>query len=72
MKKTYRVKIAYEGAVHFDIEARNEIEAHVREYHYCDAEEFKASILRLLKQLTTEDRLLKFNNITITLNARME
>ena len=37
-----------------------EIEAHVREYHYCDVEEFKASILRLLKQLTTEDRLLKF------------
>ncbi len=37
-----------------------EIEKHVREYHYCDAEEFKASILRLLKQLTTEDRLLKF------------
>lgn len=27
MKKTYRVKIAYEGAVHFDIEARNETEA---------------------------------------------
>ena len=37
-----------------------EIEVHVREYHYCDADEFKASILRLLKQLTTEDRLLKF------------
>ena len=37
-----------------------EIEAHEREYHYCDIEEFKASILRLLKQLTTEDRLLKF------------
>ena len=37
-----------------------EIEAHVREYHYCDADEFKASILRLLKQLTTEDKLLKF------------
>jgi hypothetical protein len=37
-----------------------EIEAHVREYHYCDADEFKASILRLLRQLTTEDKLLKF------------
>lgn len=38
-----------------------EIEAHEREYHYCDAEKFKASILRLLKQLTTEDKLLKFS-----------
>jgi hypothetical protein len=37
-----------------------EIEAHVREYRYCDADEFKASILRLLRQLTTEDKLLKF------------
>ena len=35
-------------------------EEHVRECYYCDTEEFKASILRLLKQLTTEDRLLKF------------
>lgn len=37
-----------------------EIEEYEREYHFCDVEEFKASILRLLKQLTTEDRLLKF------------
>ena len=37
-----------------------EIEEYEREYHFCDVEEFKASILRLLKQLTTENRLLKF------------
>ena len=37
-----------------------EIEEYEREYHFCDVEEFKASILRLLKQLTTEDKLLKF------------
>ena len=36
------------------------IEEYEREYHFCDIEEFKASILRLLKQLTTENRLLKF------------
>ena len=46
------------------------IEEHEREYHYCDVEEFKASILRLLKQLTTEDRLLKFAKQRKTLLIR--
>lgn len=37
-----------------------EIEEYEREYHFCNVEEFKVSILRILKQLTTEDKLLKF------------
>ena len=36
------------------------IEEYEREYHYCDAEEFKASILRLLNELTIERKLLNF------------
>ena len=37
-----------------------EIEEYEREYHYCDAKEFKASILSLLNELTIEKKLLNF------------
>ena len=37
-----------------------EVKQYERKYLFCDAEEFQASILNFLKQLTTEDKLLKF------------
>ena len=36
------------------------IEEYEREYHFCDIEEFKASILSLLNELTIEKKLLNF------------
>lgn len=36
------------------------IEEYEQKYHFCDAEEFTASILSLLKELTTEKKLLNF------------
>ena len=36
------------------------IEEYEREYHFCDIDEFKASILSLLNELTIEKKLLNF------------